>query len=245
MFRRLTLWLLTAVFFTLGSCNNRAIMFRAKHNFQYSDIAELKINTEYKIGVNDEITIDVASNQGASMIENGNRSERGQLAVVVDFDGTLKMPLLGRISVNGLTVNEAELLLEELYKRFLVDPYVHIEVTNKRVILFPGVGGSARVINLKNKNTTLIEALAQSGGVNLQGKSNKIKIFRKAPNGDLRIYKINLSKIDYVEDSQIILQSNDVVYVEPRNDLLQNFAQRATGYFFVLNTLLLINNLVK
>jgi len=232
-----------ALLFAMGSCNNRSIMFRAKHNYQYSDVNDLKVVSEYRIGVNDEVSIVVSANNGASLIESANIQEQRQIKIIVDFDGTLKIPLIGRIPVIGLTINEAELLLEEQYRRFLVDPFVKVDVLNKRVVMFTGMGGTARVINLQNKNTTLIEAIAQTGGVNQSGKSHRIKIFRKSGNGELKIYKVDLSKIQYVNDSQIILQSNDVVYIEPRNDLLLNFVERSSGFLFLFNIYLLVNAL--
>ncbi len=230
--------------FAMGSCTNRSIMFRTGLNYKYNDLNELKVNTEYKIGINDELQIEVNANNGAMVLE-GNGNTGSNIEVIVDYDGTLKLPLLGRVNVAGLTLNESELLFEELYKQYIVDPFVKISIMNKRVLFFSGSGGATKVIILRNKNTTLFEAMASIGGISNNGKAHKIKIFRKGKDGQTRVYKVNLAKIEYLQDGEIILQGNDVVYIEPRDDIFLNFGQRVAPYFFLLNIYFIANTLIN
>ncbi|MGZ4056618.1 MAG: polysaccharide biosynthesis/export family protein, partial [Bacteroidia bacterium] len=88
-------------------------------------------------------------------------------------------------------------------------------VTNKRVIVFPGSAGDARVIPLLNNNTTLIEALALAGGIADDGKAKMVKLIRQ--NGDNHdVFLIDLSKIQGIKDASMVLQANDIIYVEPK-----------------------------
>jgi polysaccharide biosynthesis/export protein len=239
-----------SVAFLLGSCNNRSIMFKTGMKYEFDDMSQMTVIQQYKIGVNDELSVQVSPNNGSSLLEASSNSTNvtGQLGYttsIVDYDGTLKLPVLGSVNVLGLTNREAELLLEERYRSYFVNPFVKVQVTNKRVILFPGESGSARVVNLRNQNTTLLEALASSGGIPANGKAHKVKLIRKDETGITRIYLIDLSKINGLYSANTVLQGNDIVYVEPRNDYLLNFASRSAGYFFVFNTLLLLNSLLK
>ena len=104
---------------------------------------------------------------------------RNEVDVIIESDDSIKMPLIGRVKIAGLTVKEAEKMLEEKYSSLYLDPFVNIKITNKRVIVFPGNGGQAKVLNLANNNTTVMEALANAGGVLEDGKAFKIKLIRK------------------------------------------------------------------
>lgn len=209
-------------------------MFKTKRNYPFDDFASIPPSREYKIGKNDVLEIRIVPNKGANIIENEeniNSNSRG-VNSVVEFDGTVKVPVLGRIPIENLSVREAELLLEERLKTFYVDPYVNIKVLNKRVILFNGEAGSARVIQLSNQNTNLLEVLAAAGGVSGNGKANRIKLIR----GDLKnpkVYLIDLTTIDGMKKADLNIEGNDIIYVEPRNDYAANFLNR-TGSFLAL-----------
>jgi len=230
------IWLILIMLLT-ASCNNQAIMFRAKRNYPYDDLTKIQVEQEYRIGINDKLSIKVTTNKGAMLIEPIASSTSGgtsNYVATVEFDGTIKMPLLGRVKVQGLSVRECELLFEEQYKLFYVEPFAQVEITNKRVIVFPGTGGSARVVTLQNKNTSLLEVIAGVGGISSLAKAHRIKLIR----GDLnnpQVYHINLSKIDRIYQGGIIMQGNDIVYIEPRNDLVLNWFTRVSPYIAVVN----------
>ena len=221
-------------------------MFKTKKNYPFDDFSTISSSREYKIGLNDMLDIQIVPNKGATLIEGANIetssgginagtvSQNKIVSSVIEFDGTAKLPMLGRIQMKDLSIRDAELMLEERLKQFYVDPYVTIKITNKRVVLFPGESGNARVVNLLNQNTTLLEALALSGGVSPNGKANRIKLIR----GDLKnpqIYLIDLSTIDGMKKADMTLQGNDIIYVEPRNDYTLNFVNRISPYLILLN----------
>lgn len=219
-------------------------MFRTKRNYPFDDFSRISDAREYKIGLNDILEITIVPNKGAALIEGGTNDpsagnsnsvlQNKAVNTVIEFDGTAKLPMLGRIQMKDLSVRDAELMMEERLKQFYVDPYVTIKIVNKRIVLFPGESGSARVINLQNQNTSLLEALALSGGVSANGKAHRIKLIR----GDLKnpqVYLIDLSTIDGMKKANMTLQGNDIVYIEPRNDYVQNFVNRASPYLFIAN----------
>ena len=217
-------------------------MFKTKRNYPFDDFSKIPPSKEYKIGLNDLLEIQIVPNKGASLIENvgsespsgGGSSTNKFISSIVEYDGTIKMPMLGRVPINELSIREAELMLEERLKQFYVDPYVTVKITNKRIILFPGESGGARVLTLTNQNTNLLEALALAGGVSANGKSKRIKLIR----GDLKnpqVYLIDLSTIEGMKRAEMVLQGNDIIYIEGRNDYFQNFLGRITPYLAILN----------
>ena len=104
--------------------------------------------------------------------------------------------------------------MEKEYSRDYIDPFVILRVLNRRVIVSTGAGGTSTVVQLENANTRLIEALALAGGIANRGKSKEIKLIREI--GDsIQVYKFDLSKIEGIEGANMIVQANDIIYVEP------------------------------
>jgi polysaccharide export outer membrane protein len=226
-------------------------MFRTKHNYPFDDLSKIPPTREYKIAINDNIEIQVNPNKGAMLLEGNSSNTAGNsmsmakpITALVEYDGTIKLPVLGRMQVKDLTQREAELMMEERYKEIFIDPFVKITITNKRVILFPGSSGSARVLTLSNQNTTLTEAIAMSGGVSGDAKANRVKLIRGNPENP-QVYLINLSTIDGMKKGNIVLQGNDIIYIEPRNDYIINFTNRIAGYVGAISLGVLIYGLVK
>ncbi|MDG1675551.1 MAG: hypothetical protein P8H88_08915, partial [Flavobacteriales bacterium] len=94
-----------------------------------------------------------------------------------------------------------------------VDPYAMLQVVNNRVLVFPGEAGQATVITLQNQNTTVIEVLAQAGGIRQRGRSKEIKLIRQK--GDVNsVYQMDLSTVQGMEAARTIVQANDIIYVE-------------------------------
>jgi polysaccharide biosynthesis/export protein len=202
---------------------------------------------EYKIAVNDELQINVFTNQGEKIIDpinstNTISSQTSNSLYLVEFDGQIKLPIIGRIQISHLTLREAEKMLEEKFSTYFNKPYVQVKVTNNRVTIFPGGQGSkALVVTLDNPNTTLFEALAIAGGIQ-DGKAHKIKLIR----GNIKnpeVYIIDLSTIEGMTKANLILQANDIIYVEPRNKVPQKIIEGVTPYLTLLSTFLLVYGL--
>ena len=209
----------------LSSCSiDSHIMFKSPVG-EYATLDSLPLTpkSEYAIGINDKIRFSLSTNNGQKQIESLTRVSQGAAAgespeYVVRPDSTIELPLLGKVAVVGLSISELEDLLEDKFSNTYKEPFVQAQVTNKRVIVFPGTAGSAQVIYLINENTTLIEVIALAGGIPEQGKANSIKLMRKE-NGVRKIYSIDLSTIDGLPYADMVLKANDYVYVEPKPQL--------------------------
>jgi polysaccharide biosynthesis/export protein len=135
-------------------------------------------------------------------------------------------------------------MLEQQYATFYNKPFVMVRVINRRVLVFPGSGGAGRVVNIENENTTLIEALALAGGITNTGKAWKVKLIR----GDLRnpkVMLIDLSTIDGVKQSNLLVQANDIIYVEPVPRLSQEVLTQITPIVGIITSIALVYSLVR
>ncbi|MBI4945163.1 MAG: polysaccharide biosynthesis/export family protein [Bacteroidetes bacterium] len=251
------LFLIASVTIILQGCRslNPSVMLKTGRGFQYS-IFPAESSPVYKIALNDEVSFNIFSNDGFKLVdvttlssEGSNNAIRtsnmtGALKYKVEFDGTVKLPLLGHVALKGMTIREAEIFLEEKYSAFYNKPYVLIEITNRRVIVFPGSAGSAKVVPLANENTTLLEGLATAGGIALNGKAYKVKLIR----GDLKnpqVYLIDLSTIEGVKKADLILQANDIIYVEPKLRIGNDVMAQVLPYLSFVTTIILFVEFFK
>ena len=175
----------------------------------------------------------------ATLYQNTQR----QITYLVRQDGTSNLPVLGIISVAEKTIvqleEEIRLLLSENY----INPFVQIRVTNQRVIIFPGKG-DAQVVGISNANTSLLEAIALAGGIRDEGRANSIKLMRKTKTGEREIYNIDLSTIDGLNHAQMIVQSNDYIYVDFKPRFASAFLTEVTPWLSLLTTALLTYSII-
>lgn len=216
-------WSIVFTSFLFTACNyNSSIMLRTKKDYKYSELPK-DDNTQYKISPNDIIEFRIYSNDGFKMIDIISGAGDGRsvstiqqgIEYLVEQDGLVKLPTIGRVKLSGMTLREAEMELEKLYSEYYIKPFVLLSVSNKRVIVFPGSPGDAKVIRLENNNTTLIEALALAGGISDIGKAKRIKVIRRNNMPEPQVFLIDLSTIEGIKQADLILQANDIIYVEP------------------------------
>lgn len=221
------------------------LMLSTPKDYNYDKLFDSLSRLDYRIAANDAVQYKVFTNDGFKLIDlasTGTGLFRNDLDVIVESSGEVKMPLLGRLNVGGLTIKEAEKLMEERYSEFYVKPYVTLKVINKRVIVFPGNTGQAKVINMANNNTTVIEAIATAGGIPEDGKAYKIKLIRNNTDPSLKpfVYLMDLSRIEGVTLANSKVQANDIIYVEPRYRPFRTLATELAPLATLLTTLLIL-----
>ncbi len=243
------LLLLAGIALLFSSCGwlNSSIMLKTKKDYKYSEINDSAKGKDYVIAPNDIIEFRIFSNDGFKLIDltslnqtNRDYQMNNKMDFLIEHDGMVKLPILGRIKLSGYTVRESELMLEEKYASYYVKPFVMMSVKNKRVIIFPGSAGDAKVIPLENNNTTLIEALALAGGIADDGKARMVKVIRRT-NDKNDVYLVDLSTIEGIKHANMILQANDIIYVEPRRKYATKaIAEIAPVLSLISSTLVLI-----
>lgn len=203
----------------LCSCGayKQNIMFRTGD--QSKVLQEKKIaESNYAIQKNDILELEVFTNLGDKIIDPNFESfkdspnQTGLKATppryLVDNNGVAKLPILQEIKLEGLTVRAAEEMLQKEYAKQYQQPFVQLRVINKRVTVLGSPGG--KVIPLVDENVRLSEILALAGGIGIDGKAKNIRILRGS-----EIYVADFSTVEgYLRDDMLI-QSGDIVYVEP------------------------------
>ena len=144
------------------------------------------------------------------------------LGYLVDNDGNIDFPILGKLHVEGLTRSslrdflKKELISEELLK----DPVVTINFMNFKVSV-QGEVNRPGTFNITGERVTLLEALSMAGDLTIYGRRDGVKVIREV-NGVPQITKVDLqSGADIFKSPCYFLQQNDIVYVEPNNRRVQ------------------------
>jgi polysaccharide export outer membrane protein len=239
-------FILIAFLIILSSCAtfNPSVMIRVPPDFQY-DKFTTGPDSLYRLAENDIINVRILTNNGENLINvtgdvepanNSNNNGFGGIPVLVEYDGTSKLPLIGRVKLSGLTRREAEDKLEELYKNQYKDPYITITYNNRKVLVFPGTGSNAKVVNFTSDNMNLVQALAEVGGISNTGKAKSVKLIR----GDLKnpkVFKIDLSTLEGMKQADLALQSGDIIYVDPYEDPAAIFNRNITPYLTIVTTI--------
>ncbi len=236
-----------SLFFSSCAWVNPSIMLKTGKDYKYAQNSDTTKALDYKISSNDILEFSMYSNDGFKLVDltSLNAANMGyrfesNIQYLVESDGSSKLPVLGRIKLSGYTIREAESLLEEKYSSFYVRPYVIMSVSNKRVIVFPGSAGDAKVIPLLNNNTTLIEALALAGGIADDGKAWMVKLIRETPDKKHEVFLIDLAKIEGIKQGSMVLQANDIIYVEPRKKYASRFIQEAAPIVSILTSIFIL-----
>jgi len=219
----LYLLVLTIVF---SSCRifNPSVMLKTKKDYPYA-VAEDTLARDHLIKTGDILTFRLFSNQGfkiidLSTLDDGNQARQqinsqNAFPYLVEADSSINLPILGRIKIVGFNLKEAEAMLETRYSDYYQEPYILLQIQNRRITVFPGKGGDAKVVPITNEYITIVEALALAGGISDGGKAHRVKVFR----GDLKnpeVFEVDMSSaIGLAEANMHYIRANDIVYVEP------------------------------
>ena len=192
----------------------------------------------------------VAAPSASSMTRGGGGGAStipGSTQYVVQADGTVRLPLVDRVSLQGLSLIQADSVLKIRYSEYYKEPFIKTAVSNNRVIVLGAPGGS--VVNLANDNMNLLEVLALVGGpdggatggstgiARNGGRIDNIRIIR----GDLKnpqVQFVNLNTLEGMRRGNLQVEPNDIIYIQPvRRPLLDNLTD-ATPVLSLASTLL-------
>ncbi|TAH39200.1 MAG: hypothetical protein EYC69_13500 [Bacteroidetes bacterium] len=237
---------------SLFSCRSLAPnrMFQTPKDYSFAGDTLQTKNTSYVLKEGDMIEMRIYSNDGFKLVDITANGGGGQMnfyqnmSFLIEADGMVKLPIIGKVDVKNLTITQAEDLLQQKYSRYYNDPFVVVKVTSRHVIVFQGDGGKGTVVRLEKDNTTLLEALALAGGISDNGRAYRIKIIR----GDLKnpvVHMVDISTLEGLKKSELYVLSNDVIYVEAAANYKQRIWQQLTPIVGIITAVLLVINIVQ
>ncbi|WP_350286162.1 polysaccharide biosynthesis/export family protein [uncultured Croceitalea sp.] len=200
---------------------------------------------EPKFKVDDLISIHISTlNPEASAPFNLFRgSEEGgirpeQVNYLIDKDGEIDFPVIGKVKIAGLTSSETKKLLTERLSDYLKNPIINIRIRNFTVTVLGAVNRPG-TYSVNGGQITIMEALGYAGDVTIKGRRDNVMVIRDF-NGTKVYNRINLNTKAALKSPVYYLTQNDVVYIEPNKSgkTQSTLDQRASIAVSVLSVLI-------
>lgn len=226
---------------------------------QYAKIYEAKIMAKDILTISVNTTVpeaaapfNLGSNAGSGVGLTGGSYMSIQGATlqtyIVDRDGYIEYPIVGKVKVMGLTRIEAQDLIKStIHPAYITEvPIVNVRFKNYKVSVLGEVNRPGQFV-LENEQCTILDALAMAGDMTIYGKRDNVMLIREDNNGRKSITRINLQNPRLMlEPNVYYLQQNDVLYVEP-NKTKAKASSIGTGETYaisIISTLLSITTLL-
>ncbi len=182
---------------------------------QANDILGIYVESqtpESTIQFNQETNKIVTLNNGGTVLNPGTSVVSGYL---VNHDGDIIFPVLGKIHVLGLTHNELAKLIENqlISQGHITDPVVTVKLMNFKVCVLGDVTRPGQLV-VAGERLTIFEALSMVGDLTIYGQRHNVTIIREE-NGVRTIGEVDLSSKSVFDSPYYYLHQNDVIYVEP------------------------------
>ena len=162
---------------------------------------------------------------------------------LVDNKGQIEYPVVGTITVGGLTKSDCEKLILSKIKPYLNEnerPVVTVRMTNYKISVLGEVARPG-MFTVGNEKINILEALAQAGDLTIYGVRNNVKLIREDETGRKQIYTLNLNDASLVTSPYYYLQQNDIVYVEPNKVKSRNSGIGQSTTLWLTSTSILIS----
>ena len=199
-----------------GSLKEEVVYFQNAKNFETivdtdTFAPKFKVNDIVSIYVS---TFDPEAAKPFNLMKQSSGNGNAQfLDYLIDTDGNIDFPVLGKVKLLGLTVEDAkELIKEKLAEGYLKDPIVNMRILNFRITVL-GEVRSPGTYPISGERITIMEALGLAGDLTIKGKRDNILVVRDF-NGTKTYTRINLTNKEVFNSPVYFLTQNDVIYVE-------------------------------
>lgn len=258
MFIKKNLFLIFLALLTITSCTTyRSITYVRNLDPSTTDSTFKKKIDTYKIQPADILYIKVnCMDENINNVFNKNisspnliSSNLGGFYVIgytVESDGTISLPVLGKIPVSGYTIQEVTSIIQKQADKYIANAQIDVRLVSFKVSVIGEVRRPGQY-NIFNDRANIFEALALAGDISYYGNRKNVLLLRSEPAGT-RTYRINLTDKNILASQLYFLHPNDIVYVEPMKSAglrlsAADYSVLISTISVTLTTILLIRNI--
>ena len=200
---------------------------------QVNDILNIKVNSKIAI------TAMPFNNETTSTVGTTDLEVLKIKGYLVDIDGNITFPILGKIKVTDKSTMELEEFLKEklIKEEQMVEATVTVRILNSKVTIL-GEVNKPGTYNFTEQNLTLLQAIGLAGDLTINGKRNDVLLIKTEGSSTI-VTKIDMTKTEWFTSPNFYIKNNDVIVVNPNSSKV-----KSSGYFGNPNTILTIASLV-
>jgi polysaccharide export outer membrane protein len=249
---RLFFYLLAFSFLVSSCVTNKKYVYLQKNDVNVKELPKDTIirsydlqKYEYRIQPEDNISVRFESltpeeydifNRGTGGQQNQNLSQGNAILIgeLVDPQGEITYPVIGKVKVSGLTIYEIQNKLQEIADQYLESPVVKVRLINFRFTIL-GEAKNEGTILLGNNKVSYIEAIGWAGGLTDFADKRNLKLIRNV-DGKAQVHYLNLLDENFINSPEYYVHQNDILIVPA-------LRQRPYQTYFGRNLSLVISSL--
>ena len=216
------------VYFQFGEIDQSKVSNKYKTYFKPDDLLEITISAKDVAAVRpfnlSAVTYSTSSNSAIGVAQ--------QQTYLIDSEGEVEIPILGKIKLGGLTREKGIALLKsKLSPDYIKNPHINIKISNFKISVLGDVARPGNYV-IPNERITIIDAIGLAGDLNISGNRKNVLVIREE-NGMKIKYSINLLSNETFISPVYYLQQNDVVLVEHNNAKMQSASSNTNTSLFI------------
>ena len=165
---------------------------------------------------------------------------------LIDNDGFIDYPVLGKLKLGGLTRTEATTKLTTLVSNYITNPAITVRILNYKISVLGEVTKPGNY-NINGERITILEALSLAGDLSVYGKRKNILLIHD-DEGKKTYTRIDLTDANLLNSPHYYLAQNDIIVVEPNKPKLNgsivgpNISLWLTSISVLMTLLIFIRN---
>jgi len=150
---------------------------------------------------------------------------------LVDKEGYIDFPVIGRVHLAGLSIHEANSKLQELIKPAVPDVLVNVQIVNFKVGIYGEVARS-NIYTIRNNRISVLDLIVLAGDLTINANRKNLLLIRDN-NGEKVYARLDMTDPNIFASPYFYLKQNDIIYVEP-NDAKKRNANYSSAQQYTL-----------
>ena len=208
--------------------------------------------TQYRLKTGDLLSVQISTTtEQQHDFFNKEQTANSQLMIqnpylygyLIKSDGFLELPSFGRIKAEGFTLQELENIIHQIAISYFEQPVIKLNIINFDISVLGEVNNPG-TFKIVDPSVNILYALSLAGDMTQFGNRKKVKIIRNNKNIN-RIFYIDLTQEDVLNNEDFMLQPHDIIYVAPLEKKFYAIKDISNAVSLLLSTVtiyLLINN---